>query len=66
MGRSFTKSKRERLLYACILLWLIVGLTAIFKGSSLSELAAYFAALSPFVIGYIYGETKRPSTKDED
>jgi len=64
MGKSFTKSKRERLLYVCVLLWLIVGLTAIFKDSNLSGLAAYFAALSPFVIGYIYGETKRPTSKE--
>ena len=63
MGNSFTKSKREKVLYAIILLWLIVGLVAIYNKSSLSELAAYFAALSPFVIGYIYGETKRPSEK---
>ena len=65
MGKAFSKSKRERLLYICVLMWLIVGLFAIHKESSLSELAAYFAALSPFVIGYIYGETKRPSGKQD-
>tara|TARA_R110002020_G_scaffold9719_2_gene38110 strand:+ start:423 stop:614 length:192 start_codon:yes stop_codon:yes gene_type:complete len=63
MGKSFTKSKRERLLYLCVALWLIVGLVAIFKGANLSELAAYFASLSPFVIGYIYSEGTRPSEK---
>jgi|TARA_R110000744_G_scaffold213660_2_gene332527 uncharacterized membrane protein len=64
MAKSFTKSKREKVLYLIVLLWLLVGLAAIYKGSNLSELAAYFAALSPFVIGYIYGETKRPSDKE--
>ena len=58
------KKKREKVLYLIVLLWLLVGLAAIYKGSNLSELAAYFAALSPFVIGYIYGETKRPSDKE--
>lgn len=47
-------------------MWLVVGLAAIYKESNLGELAAYFAALSPFVIGYIYGETKRPSNKNNE
>jgi uncharacterized membrane protein len=63
MKKYFTKSKRERLLYVCVLLWLIIGLTALHYQASMSEMAAYFAALSPFVIGYIYGETNRPSKK---
>jgi len=41
--------------------WLIFGYFGIKQGTNMSEFAAYFAALSPFVIGYIYGETKRPS-----
>ena len=60
---SFTKSKRERLLYICVLLWLILGLIGVYNDVDLSNLAVYFTALSPFVIGYIYGETKRPSEK---
>lgn len=65
-----SKSKRERLIYFCFAAWLILGLAAIYAntkqaGISFSELAAYIAALSPFVIGYIYGETQRPSTKGQ-
>ncbi len=61
MGKGFKKSKRETLLYVCVFLWLIIGVIAITHNSNLSGLAAYFASLAPFVIGYIYGETKRPS-----
>tara|TARA_R100000742_G_C4172256_1_gene10125 strand:+ start:197 stop:361 length:165 start_codon:yes stop_codon:yes gene_type:complete len=44
-----------------MLSWLFFGYFGIKEGTNMSEFAAYFAALSPFVIGYIYGETKRSS-----
>lgn len=65
----FSKSKRERLIYFCFVAWFIMGMTAMilngFKEANinLASLAAYLAALSPFVIGYMYGETRRESKK---
>jgi hypothetical protein len=53
--------KRELLIYICILLWTILGLWGIFKNVPLDEIGAYFGALTPFVGGYILGETTRSS-----
>jgi len=55
------KSKRALLTTIMIVSWFIFGIKGIENGTDMGEFAAYFAALSPFVIGYIYGETKRPS-----
>tara|TARA_R110000803_G_scaffold208061_1_gene276478 strand:- start:4648 stop:4872 length:225 start_codon:yes stop_codon:yes gene_type:complete len=54
-------SKRAFITTFMIVAWVVFGLKGINNGTNMSEFAAYFAALSPFVIGYIYGETKRPS-----
>lgn len=54
-------SKRALITTTMIVCWVVFGLKGISNGTNMSEFAVYFAALSPFVIGYIYGETKRPS-----
>lgn len=56
-------SKRAIITTLMIVCWIVFGIMAIKNGSNLKDLATYFASLSPFVIGYIYGETKRPSGK---
>jgi len=55
------QSKRFLVTLFMMLSWLFFGYFGIKEGTNMSEFAAYFAALSPFVIGYIYGETKRSS-----
>jgi len=55
------KSKRFLVTLFMMLSWLVFGYLGIKSDTNMSEFAAYFAALSPFVIGYIYGETKRSS-----
>lgn len=60
----FMKGKndsRETIVYVCILLWLFSGVYCIMYGIPLSEIGAYFAALTPFVGGFILGETNRSS-----
>jgi len=57
------KSKREIMMYVIILLWAATGSYAIIKGASILQISAYFAALTPFVGGYIIGETYRTSGK---
>ena len=60
----FMKGKndsRETIVYMCMLLWLVSGVYCIMHGVPLSEIGAYFAALTPFVGGFILGETKRSS-----
>ena len=57
------KSKRYSITLFMMFSWLAFGYLGIKQGTNMSEFAAYFAALSPFVIGYIYGETKRPSNE---
>tara|TARA_R100000734_G_scaffold10486_1_gene7916 strand:+ start:3446 stop:3667 length:222 start_codon:yes stop_codon:yes gene_type:complete len=60
-------SKRFVITIFMMVAWLVFGYLGIKEGTNMSEFAAYFAALSPFVIGYIYGETKRSScNKNED
>ena len=58
---NYLKSKRFTITLFMMVSWLLFGYFGIKEGTNMSEFAAYFAALSPFVIGYIYGETKRPS-----
>lgn len=58
--------KREILIYICIFLWAALGLWGIFKNVPLDEIGAYFGALTPFVGGYILGETARSSRKNDE
>tara|TARA_R100000963_G_scaffold34689_1_gene29199 strand:+ start:1133 stop:1375 length:243 start_codon:yes stop_codon:yes gene_type:complete len=58
---EYLKSKRFTITIYMMLAWLVFGVMGILYGHDMASFAAYFAALSPFVIGYIYGETKRPS-----
>ena len=53
---------RETIVYISILLWLIGGVYGIIYCIGLDQIGAYFAALTPFVAGYILGETQRSST----
>ena len=53
---------RETIVYISILLWLIAGCYGIIFCVGLDQIGAYFGALTPFVAGYILGETQRSST----
>lgn len=59
-------SKREVMMYIVILLWTSLGVFTIVKSLNLIEMSAYFAALTPFVGGYVLGETfkKEESTSE--
>ena len=59
-------SKRAVFTIAIFGAWFIFGFKGLNQGIEMGGFAAYFAALAPFVIGYIYGETKRPSGYYED
>tara|TARA_R110000744_G_scaffold168571_1_gene286297 strand:+ start:25999 stop:26217 length:219 start_codon:yes stop_codon:yes gene_type:complete len=59
--KSFIKSKRFAMIIYVMIAWFIFGILAIIYRADLGGLSAYFASLSPFIIGYIYGETKRKS-----
>lgn len=50
-------SRREIMIYLCVLLWFAVGLFAICANLDFIEVSTYFAALTPFVGGAILGET---------
>ena len=66
MSSLFTKSKRQRLIYIMISIWFIMGIVAIVFEASLVELSAYYSAGSVPVLGYIWGETSRPSGGSKD
>ena len=55
------KSKRALMTMVITVAWLTFGYMGIKNGTDMSSFSAYFVSLSPFIIGYIYGETKRPS-----
>jgi len=57
------KSKRALMTVVITIAWVVFGYIGIKNGTDMGNFSAYFVSLSPFVIGYIYGETKRPSGK---
>lgn len=52
---------RETIVYICLLLWLASGILGIVFNIGLDQVSTYFAALTPFVAGYVLGETQRSS-----
>jgi hypothetical protein len=57
--------KREIMIYICMVLWTILGVYGVIKNIPIDEIGAYFGALTPFVAGYILGETARHSGEAE-
>lgn len=55
--KSGKTSSRELMVYIVILLWCIAGYVAMYTGYELDAVAAYFAALTPFVSTYLIGRT---------
>ena len=53
---------RETIVYISIALWLLAGLYGIVFCVGLDQIGAYFGSLTPFVAGYILGETQRSSS----
>ena len=62
---KFLKSlgKREALVYISILLWIGMGVLAVFNEVDFVDLAIYFGSLTAYVATYIWSETSRPSEK---
>jgi hypothetical protein len=63
LGVSGPTSKREKMIYITILLWIILGIYGLIKNSDMNELSAYFAALTPFVSTFIFSETFKQNNK---
>ena len=60
-------STRELMIYVTVLLWTITGVIGTIWQKNLTELAAYFAALTPFVGAYIIGASyKKTEAKPEE
>jgi hypothetical protein len=57
------ESKRECVTYLVVFLWVVVGVTATYFDTNLTDLAAYFISLTGFVATYIFGESVRKSSK---
>lgn len=55
--------KREALVYVSILLWIVMGVLAVFNDVDFVDLAIYFGSLTAYVATYIWSETSRPSQK---
>ena len=53
---------RETIVYISIALWLLAGLYGITFCVGLDQIGAYFGSLTPFVAGYVLGETQRSSS----
>lgn len=58
------KSNRERITYTCIFVWAITGVYGIWTKTDLTQLAAYFTALSGFIAIYVLGQYLRASDED--
>lgn len=50
-------------MYLIILLWIVMGVLGAIRNANFQDLAFYFGSLTAYVATYIWGETKRPSTK---
>jgi hypothetical protein len=64
MRRLFSKSRRQRLIYIILFVWIAFGIMAFIKGTDFMGLAAYFAAFASPAIMYLWVETKRKSLVD--
>lgn len=58
------KSNREIIIYICILMWLVAGVYGVLSKTDLTQLAAYFTALSGFIAIYVLGQHLRASNED--
>ncbi len=58
------KSNRELITYTCILMWLVGGVYGILSKTDLTQLAAYFTALSGFIAIYVLGQHLRASDQE--
>jgi len=61
--RLLNNSKRQTLMYVVLGVWFVFGIIGIIFESSLTDLSVYFSSLALPFLGYIWGETKRPSAK---
>lgn len=59
--RRCCESKRECITYVVMLLWAAMGTLALFYDTNFTDLAAYFLALTGFIMSYIFGESYRKS-----
>jgi hypothetical protein len=56
----FKKSKRERLVYIVMIVWVVFGFLGFFYSVDFSKLTAYFGVFSTNVMAYLWAETSRP------
>lgn len=63
MSRLLNNSKRQLLMYVVLVIWVLFGIFAILYGADLNALSVYFSSLALPFIGYILGESWRPSNK---
>jgi len=59
-----SSSRREVMVYLSMLLWVILGVFSIVNQKELTQMAAYFGALTPFVAAAILGETYKKEEID--
>ena len=64
MSRLLNNSKRLTLMYIVLLTWIAFGIFGIIYGAELNSLSVYFSSLGIPFIGYVLGETFRPSGSD--
>jgi hypothetical protein len=53
-------SSRERMMYWVVAIWFFLGCVGIVQTLSLTQMGAYFGALTPFVAAFIIGATFKP------
>jgi cation transport ATPase len=58
------KSNREIIIYTCVAMWSAAGVYGILSKTELTQLAAYFTALSGFIAIYVLGQHLRASNED--
>lgn len=64
MGKSirrlFGRSKRQRLVYLMMFVWITFGIMCFFSDKNFANLATYYGTFAGPAMMYLWGETKRP------
>lgn len=64
MPRLFIRSKRQRLVYLIMLVWVCFAVAGFYYSADFMALATYFGTFAGPTMTYLWGETRRPSGTD--
>ncbi len=61
---GWLKSKRERIVYIMMAIWIVTGIWGIMDAQDMAQLATYYVSLSGFISMYVIMETTKEQATD--